>query len=265
MDNLKIPSKYRRTGLYIYCNKCKRYSNIKSGSLEKSSDCNHPPERQVYKLKIHFPGTKNMSRTLVLNTRDIKEVDTKRLEFIEYLQTNNYNTKPPVSTEITNVERYLLAYQMKRYLDYITNGGFYEFEAPRELTLSTIKDYKRNFKYFIESIAGSVNIRTIRIDQLQMEHIELFHKYIKKKTSSDKTYNNIMSSLRAFYNHMIKYEKLDIKNLFAIVPVRSVNYNPQSFSTVEFSKSCQLQNQKTELLKTKNEIGLEIGYRQLSN
>lgn len=82
--------------------------------------------------------------------------------------------------ETVNVDRYLLAYQMKRYLDYITNGGFYEFEAQRELTKWSVKDYKRNFRYFIESISGSANIRTIRTDQLQMEHIELFHKYKKE-------------------------------------------------------------------------------------
>lgn len=236
MESLKLPEKYRRTGLYIYCNKCKRYSNIKTGCLPKTSDCNHPAERQVYKLKVHFPGSKNMSRTHVLNTRDIKEVDTERLKFIEHLKTNNFVTEVIPCPEIEIADKYLLAYQMKRYLDYITNGGFYEFEAPKELTSGTINDYKRNFKYFFESIARSVNIKTLRIDQLRLEHIELFHQYIKKKTSSNKTYNNIMSSLRTFYNHLIKYEKFDIDNIFDKVPVLSVDYDPQSFSAAEFNK-----------------------------
>jgi integrase len=177
-----------------------------------------------------------MSRTHVLNTRDIKEVDTERLKFIEHLKSNNFITEVIPSPDIEIADKFLLAYQMKRYLDYITNGGFYEFEAPKELTTGTINDYKRNFKYFFESIARSVNIKTLRIDQLQLEHIELFHKYIKKKTSSNKTYNNIMSSLRTFYNHLIKYEKFDIDNLFDKVPVLSVDYDPQSFSAAEFNK-----------------------------
>lgn len=236
MQNLRIPEKYRRTGLYIYCYQCKGYSNIKDGCLKKSPSCNHPPQRQVYKLKIHIPGTKNMSRTKILNTRDIKEVDMLRLEFIEQLKNKNYNTSPMLQSQVSNGEKYLLAYQMKRYLDFITNGGFYEFEAPRELSVTTINDYKRNFRYFIDSIAGMVNIKTIRIDEIQEEHIELFHKYIRKKSSSDKTYNNIVSSLKTFYNHLISYEKLDVRNVFKLVPVHTVYYDPQSYSKEEFEK-----------------------------
>ncbi len=174
MENLKIPDKYRRTGLYIYCNKCKCYSNINTGRLKKSSNCNHPPEKQVYKLKAHFPGTKNMSRSLVINTRDIKEVDKLRLEFFEFLKSNNYNNSRLPSPKEIAVDKFLLVYQMKRYMDYITNGGFYEYEDGRKLTISTIKDYRRNFKYFFESIKDSVDIKTIRVDQIQMGHINLF-------------------------------------------------------------------------------------------
>jgi integrase len=236
MENLRIPEKYRRTGLYIYCYKCKAYSNIKDGSLKKSSSCSHPPDRQVYKLKIHMPGTKNMSRTKILDTRDIKEVDKLRLEFIEQLKNNNYNTSAITIPEISDGNKYLLTYQMKRYLDYITNGGFYEFEAPRELSIGTIKDYKRNFRYFIDSIASTIDIKTIRIDEIKMEHLELFHKYIRKKSSSDKTYDNIISSLKTFYNHLINYERLDVENVFKHVPVHTIQYDPQTYSEEEFNK-----------------------------
>ena len=190
MESLKIPEKYRRTGLYVYCYKCHRYSNIKDGYLKKSKNCNHPPERQVFKLKIHLPGTRKMCRTMVLHTRDIKEIDKMRMDFIEYLKQNNYTKLDIKHDEVPDAERYLLAYQMSRYLDFITNGGFDHFEAPRELTIGTINDYKRHFRYFIESIANAVNIKTIRVDayEIQEEHIDLFHKYLKKKESSDKTY-----------------------------------------------------------------------------
>lgn len=236
MKHLRIPEKYRRTGLYIYCYQCKGYSNIKSGCLKKSSTCSHPPQRQVFKLKIHVPGTKNMSRIKTLKTRDIKEVDMVRLEFIEQLKNNNYNTSQIVNTQVSDGEKYLLAYQMKRYLDFITNGGFYEFEEPRELSQGTIDDYKRNFRYFIESISGVVDIKTLRIDEIRLEHIELFHKYIRKKSSSDKTYNNIMSSPRAFFNHLINYERFEIENLFRKVPILPVDSDPQSLSKEDFEK-----------------------------
>ena len=234
MENLRIPEKYSRIGLYIYCYKCNGYSNKKTGCLKRSSDCNHPPERQVYKLKVHLPGTRNASRTKVLDTRDIKEVDKFRLEFLEELKNNNYNTTQIPSPEVSDGDRYLLTYQMDRFLNYITNGGFYEFEAPKELSTKRINDYRRNFKYFFESIEGVVDINTIRIDEIKMEHIDLFHKDILKRTSYNKTYNNIMGPLRTFFNHLINYERFDIQNLFKKVPVLSVIYDPQSFSKEEF-------------------------------
>ena len=117
MENLKIPEKYRRVGLYVYCNKCKRYSNIKTGCLKKSSDRNHPPDRQVYKLKIYLPGTKNVSHTLVLKTRDIKEVDKERQDFISHLQSNDYNIKTPTPHKENDAQKYLLLYQMNRFME----------------------------------------------------------------------------------------------------------------------------------------------------
>jgi hypothetical protein len=105
MENLKIPDKYRRPGLYVYCYRCKRYSNIKTGCLPKVPDCDHPPAKQVYKLKVHIPGTRNMSRTLALDTRDIREVDKKKVEFEEHLKNNNYNPTPSSSPEIAEGDR----------------------------------------------------------------------------------------------------------------------------------------------------------------
>lgn len=236
MENLRIPEKYRRVGLYVYCNKCKRYSHIKTGCLKKSPDCNHPPDRQVYKLKVHVPGTKNVLRTLVINSRDIEEVEKKRLDFIDHLKSNEYNNTCSSSSDVPEANRFLLLYQMDRFTEYISKGGHYEFEAPRKLTISTIKDYKRNFRYFIKSIDGFANIKTIRVDMIKKEHIELFHKFIREKTPSDKTYNNIMGSLRAFYNHLINYEEFQIKNPFNVVPVLSIQYDTQSFSSDEFYK-----------------------------
>jgi integrase len=234
MENLKIPDKYRRPGLYVYCYRCKRYSNIKTGCLPKVPDCDHPPAKQVYKLKVHIPGTRNMSRTLALDTRDIREVDKKKVEFEEHLKNNNYNPTPSSSPEIAEGDRYLLAYQMKRFIEFITNGGLYKFEAPKERAVSTIKDYRRYFRYFLEGIASAVDVKTIRVDRLHKEHIQLFYDYLEGKDLSDKTYNNIMSYLRAFFNHLITYEELKIKNLFTTAYARKVVYKPQSFSAEEF-------------------------------
>ena len=107
MKSLNIPASYRRTGLYVYCNKCKGYSKKKDGRLKKTPVCNHPPERQVYKIKIHIPATHRSAKTLVLQTRDIQEADKKRIEFINLLKINNYKLPQESVTDTANPNRWL--------------------------------------------------------------------------------------------------------------------------------------------------------------
>lgn len=45
-----------------------------------------------------------------------------------------------------------------------------------------------------------------------------------------------MSSLRAFFNHLINYERFEIENLFRKVPILPVDSDPQSLSKEEFEK-----------------------------
>ena len=236
MEHLRIPDKYKRPGLYVYCYKCKRYSSSKTGRLPHSPVCNHPPAKQVYKLKVHIPGTRDRSRTLALDTRDIKEVDKKRSEFVDYLKKNNYEPPRTVTPDIAEGEKYLLLYQMERFLEYITKGGFYKFESPKERAVSTINDYKRSFKYFLNSIDSAVDVKTIRVDRLRKEHIQLFYDYLEDGKRSDKSYNNYMGYMRAFFNHVIEYEHLKLINPFETVYARKVEYIPQSFTAEEFTR-----------------------------
>ena len=125
---------------------------------------------------------------------------------------------------------------MDRYIKYITNGGFHSFESPKELDISTINDYNRNFRYFLESLAGQVDILRLRFDDIRDGHVDIFHQYLTKKMYSRKSYNNIMGSLWSFYNHLIDYEEFNIRNPFRKVPILYVHYNPVTYSKEEFDK-----------------------------
>ena len=129
MEKLNIPAKYRRTGFYVYCNECGGYSNIQVGHLKRTPSCNHPPEKQVFKIKVHVRGTRNGCKMLTLKTRDIQEVEKKRIEYIELLKSNNYQLPQASATEKSNPNRWLLLYQMERFVEYKKNGGFYAHEA----------------------------------------------------------------------------------------------------------------------------------------
>ncbi len=236
MKGLRIPEKYKRTGLYVYCNKCKRYSNIKDGYLKPFPDCDHPYEKQVFKLKVHVEGTHRVCKTMALKTKDIQEVDKIRMEFIEQLKTSGYNLNNLNTDDAPDQVKYLLTYQMERYITFKTQGGFYDFEASRKVSKKTVDDFKRHFRYFLESTAGMVNLNTLRIDQITEIHLNAFFGYMNRKKFSPKSYNNMIASLRGFYNHMINNENLNINNPFLKMKQQTVYYDPVIFSQEEFEK-----------------------------
>ncbi len=196
----------------------------------------HPAEKQVFKLKVYIPNTRNFSRTKILNTRDIKDADSQRIEFIKLLKENNYNLNSQNTLSESEQDRYNLLYQMNKFTEFITNGGTYDFESIKKLDPKTVKDFKRFFRYFLESLDKNYNIYALRVDDIEKNHLELFHKSIKKRSDSIKTYNNIMGYLKRFYNHLIDYEKLKISNPFKLVTIGMVQYEPVAFTGEEFSK-----------------------------
>lgn len=138
---------------------------------------------------------------------------------------------------------------MKKYLQYINNVDIPE-HMQKTLSSGTKEDYRRNFKYFIESLEqNNLDVKILRIDQITNWHVELFHKYLVGQNKSNKTYNNIMSSLKVFYGHLIKTEGFNLYDPFKQVRNKKVIRDTQTFSYLEF----------TNILKAITpETGLEI-------
>jgi integrase len=232
MKNLIIPVKIRMPGLYVYCNKCKRYSKKEDGYLRKSGKCNHPIEKQVYKIKVHVPASFKRCRTITLQTKEAKGIVKEYYMYKEQLEITHYEKSP--KEEKIEIDRYLFLYQMKRYLDYLDNINTPE-HMKKTLSSGTIKDYRRNFKYFVESLEqNNIDIKSLRIDQITDWHVELFHKYLVNQNKANKTYNNIMSSLKVFFGYMIKNEGLKFFDPFKLVRNKKVIRDTQTFSYTEF-------------------------------
>ena len=235
MTRLIIPKKIRRTGLYVYCNKCKQYSNIKDGYLRNSIKCNHPFEKQVYKIRVHIPASVKKCRTISLETRDINLVLKEYDLYKEQLQITNYIKCPDLKEEENEVDSYLLLYQMKKYLDYLNNVDV-PAHMQKTLSQSTINDYRRNFKYFIECLeSDDINVTILRIDQITNWHVELFHKYLVGQGKANKSYNNIMSSLKVFYGHLTKIVGSNLNDPFKLVRNKKVVRDTQTFSFSELA------------------------------
>ena len=236
--DLQIPKKYRRIGLYVYCNKCKGYSNIKTGILRKTEKCHHPYESQVYKIRVHKPGTKRNYKALVLITKNVKEAEQQRLLFIKLLKEHDYNLAS-IETE-NRVDIYSMPYQIDKFLRFLDNEDVPE-HLQIHLSKGTINDYERNFKYFFESLIRSkISVNSIKVTEITDKYVGIFHSYLINKPVSNKTYNNIMSSLNVFFKHMIEHEHLSINNPFLNVQRKHINYKPLTFTSEEFEKILQV-------------------------
>lgn len=203
MKQLTLSSKIKITGLTIYCNKCKQGS--------KKWKCAHP-DKQVYKLLVHLPGTEHGKRTQVLDTRNQAEAvkmalsqresmktitaiisEARPLSIPDYIASFiDYNERPPKNGKVISpdtITDYVL--HLSRLMDYFDSKGI----RPGSLTTENITDS------FAEQAFNSVRAHAGRTQ----------HKYFR-------TYS-------AFCNYLI-----EVKRVIAINPFKGWRFEEEELA-----------------------------------
>ncbi|MES2566982.1 MAG: hypothetical protein V4565_08960 [Bacteroidota bacterium] len=223
----KLPKKSRISGLYLYCNKCKLwYSN------ESKIKCKC--ELKVYRAKIHIPGTKNSYVIKNMEAISFEDVVTEFIEFKKYLVSTNFNNPNDI---VPHTEPVLLIDCMAEYMAYLNNVGV-PIHKQKTRTIGHIKDYERNFKYYIKALVESgVVVNTLKFLEVKDIHIGYLHKFILEKLKAkNRYYNNIISALRIFTSYIIEKYKYQTtySNPFEDVQRRYVKYEPKSVTSSDF-------------------------------
>ncbi|WP_426092584.1 tyrosine-type recombinase/integrase [Flavobacterium sp. DSR3-2] len=197
MSKLKLP-KNPHKGLKVFCKKC----NI------DNSTCKHY-ENQIYRVRIHVPGSKNSVKTKKMEATDYYNAVIEAIEFEKELIANNFSIIKNLSEEGND---YSIIDAAIRYNQYLNGESNYA-----HLKKSISEGYKaeliRYCRYFFENLKKTKDIRTSRIKDIKREDVSNFYLWADKKFE-DKTLNKCMSSVKCFFAFLIDIEEIDMRNPF---------------------------------------------------
>lgn len=216
---LKLP-KRTITGLKVFCTTCKT----------KNPKCKHY-DKHRYRMHVHIPNTKRGERSKVLTSTNYDEALEEALAFKKEMISNNYEVDKP----IIEGNNYSLADAILKYYQYL--GGVHEYAHKRK---NVSPDYKeecyRYCKFFAEVVKRKKDIQKMFVKDTTQSDVAAFYIWAEEKYNG-RTFNKVMGALKAFYNFLIKVEKIDMDNPFEVYVTKAVvKSNPLSLTVEEFKK-----------------------------
>ena len=207
MNKLTLP-KNPYKGLKIFCRKC----NI------DNSDCRHY-DQQVYRVRIHVPGTRKKVKSKVLNVLEYKDAVVQAVEFEKKLISNNFSITETISEEDGNNEYSILGASIK-YNQYLNGESYYA-----HLKKNISKEYKneliRYCYYFCENVKKNKDIETSRIQDINIKDVSNFYSWAETHYQ-EKSFNKCMAGVKGFFEFLIKIEKVVMENPFEIYVAKVV-------------------------------------------
>lgn len=211
MTKLTLPKKSFK-GLKIYCNQC----------LKDNSGCKHY-DKQVYRVRIHVPGTLKSVKTKKLNSTNYSDAVLEAIAFEKELNANDFIT---IGNTISNTVRdeegndYSVADAIVKYNQYL-NGETEYAHLKRNITRGYKDEVLRYCRYFSNSIKKNHDIKIFRIKNVGRKEVSDFYKWAEKHYS-EKTFNKCMSNLKGFFEFLIDEEGIEMKNPFRKYTVKQI-------------------------------------------
>ena len=244
---IKIPAKYKRCGIKIWCLKCRRqYSSHSS----KPSSCNHPDELR-YHLIVHVPGTENVRKTRLAEARNFDQAMIEMIKFKSELITNEFQKTPTAKEYVPGKSFMDFSVQ---YLDFVSG-----INTPAHLIRNRSKGHINDCKLILERFAIALKKKGVVLEVLKPDgigdtEVEWFHDYLSSKFQIERggsTYNKHFRIMRAFFTWVN-----DVKAYRC----------PNPFSRAELNDVVREKNviTKEEFLNVIKETTRENGYRVFS-
>jgi len=220
MRKKQLPIKYRRHGLYIWCNKCKKKVN---------KGCAHA-ERQVYQSRIYNPATRQADCIKTWHTENVDEAFQLHLGYKRELQRNHFVVVAPAPTPVA--PRFLKA-AAAIYFNYLEDNGVPEF-TQRHNTKKHIDGQQRFIVRFLDIVQGEVGkLSVFPITYVDVKLVGLFDAWLRGQGFSDATYNSHMGACRYFFDYLINKHGVEMRNPFQEVKKRLIAYSPEIITEVE--------------------------------
>ena len=186
MKKITLP-KNHITGLKIYCNKCKRYN----------PKCRHI-EELIYRLVVHIPGSKNLTRCKSLISRHYEDAVVESIDIIKGLKSNDYR----VPQSVNESKEYTMIGAILKYNQYLS--GEYELKhLIKKITEAHRKETIRFIKLFCSVLKRQHNFDLMRVTDVSVNDVSLFYESMEKHYSA-RTFNKCMISLKGFFKFLIE-------------------------------------------------------------
>ncbi|WP_396197142.1 tyrosine-type recombinase/integrase [Flavobacterium sp.] len=232
MKKITLP-KNHITGLKIYCNKCKRYN----------PKCRHN-EELIYRLVVHIPGSKNLTRCKSLISRHYEDAVVESIDIIKGLKSNDYRV--PQSTNES--KEYTMIGAIIKYNQYLS-GEFDLKHLIKKVTEGHRKESIRFIKLFCNVLKNHHNFEIMRVRDVSVKDVSRFYETMERHYAP-RTFNKCLISLKSFFNFLIEIEKIDMKNPFAVYQSKSVGHlKIETITKNEFTKILECVDESDSLLK----------------
>ena len=198
MIKLTLP-KNPYKGLKIFCRTC-RVDNSK---------CRHY-DRQVYRVRIHVPGTKNATKSFYLEAKNYNDaiIECALIEK-ELIQNGFEKVKQIDSLSLTD---YSIGDALVKYREYMSGESKYA-HLKKNLTQEHIDECVRFCWNLVENVALTKNIKRTRPTDIKIEDVSNFYKWAEQNYSPT-TFNKCFNAIRTFFEFLIDIENIDMKNPF---------------------------------------------------
>lgn len=197
MIRLTLP-KHPHTGLKIFCKTC-RVDN---------TNCKHYGN-QVYRVRIHVPGTGNSVKTKYLTATNYDDAVLETIQFQKELTSNNYN--PPIEIAEVGTD-YNIVGAILKYNQYMSGKSIYA-HLKKDVSKGYIDETIRYCKLFAKSLKKTRDLRTTRVTDIQKMDVANFYELAEEKYS-EKTFNKCLNSVKSFYEFLIDVEEIEMRNPF---------------------------------------------------
>ena len=198
MRKLTLP-KNPHKGLKIFCRTC-RVDNSK---------CKHF-DRQVYRVRIHVPGTRNSTKSYYLEAENYNTAVIECALIEKELIQNGFEKVKQIDS--ANLSDYSLADAVVKYREYLSGESKYA-HLKKNISQGHIDECVRFCWKLVENVALLKNIKRTRPTDIKIEDVSNFYIWADENYSSN-TFNKCFIAVRAFFEFLIEVENIEMKNPF---------------------------------------------------
>ncbi|MCW3085084.1 MAG: hypothetical protein JWP12_2450 [Bacteroidetes bacterium] len=250
MTKLKLPKKNRIPGLYLFCNKCKKYYR---NDIAVKCKC----DSMVYKYKVHIPGAGKKCKTKNLIATNFDDAFIECRAFKSELTTNSFQN---IKIESEIQKPILFTDCVEDFMAFLRDEGVAHHNIAAR-TKKVLKHYERSLLYFgyalVENGIDTSILKFTDINEKMTGYV--YHYLLRTKKFSNKSFNNTMAEMKKFMRFIITKYDLKYKNYFADIKKRRVNTGDQTSVTMEeFTKLLELVTPENSIVDRKDKKGPSI-------